>query len=183
MLVIFFIILLFLILRPTNQISSFTKERTQLLKALLPFGVIVHHFFKIHEVSFWSDDTQSLGSYIVAVFFFISGYGLSNKRIIKKESIGAKYILCQIKRLFLPLLFVAIIFHSLNYWLNGAHLDYIDVCHKWLLGAPPLPYTWFIMTYISIIVLYVLSCRFTRFGGGCFILPFDIHHGRKQSLQ
>lgn len=173
MLLLSIIILLSIILHPANCITAFTKEHSHTLKALLPFGVIIHHFYKIHNVPFITDDTQSLGSYIVAIFFFISGYGLSYKRATKKDFLGMKQLLMQINRLLVPLFLVAILYHSFNYWLNGVSFDYMNAFYNWMLGAPPLPYTWFVMTYISLLFLYALSCRFKRFGGGIYCLFFS----------
>ena len=158
------VILIFLVFKPARITRPFTKERSRVLKALLPIGVIIHHFFKMHEVVFITEDTQSLGSYIVAIFFFISGYGLSCK-YVKNKTVCLLYFISQMKRLFVPLLFVAVIYHSMNYLLCGVSFDYLSVAHNWILGAPPLPYTWFVMTYTSLLILFALSIKQNHWGG------------------
>ena len=54
--------------------SLFTKERTYLLKALLPYMIFIHHSH------LFDDSFHFVGIFVVALFFFISGYGLETKR-------------------------------------------------------------------------------------------------------
>lgn len=55
--------------------TDFTLDKTNLLKAILPFGIILHHIsFNASQSVLY--DFRFTGPYIVGLFFFMSGYGL-----------------------------------------------------------------------------------------------------------
>jgi hypothetical protein len=66
---------LYLVIRG-NRFSLFTKERTYLLKALLPYIIFIYH----SHLFDW--DFKITGPFVVSIFYFMSGYGLETKRIL-----------------------------------------------------------------------------------------------------
>ena len=70
------LILFFVGCFPYNQECGFPKEKTNLLKAILPFFILFHH--ANGEVLI---DFIPAGKFVVAVFFCISGYGMETKFI------------------------------------------------------------------------------------------------------
>lgn len=76
--------------------QTFSYSKTNLLKATLPFIIIFGH---IYQHTGYGSDFKVSGIYCVALFFFISGYGLE-----KKSDINLKYITTRIVKVLLPLL-------------------------------------------------------------------------------
>ena len=59
-------------------VAPFSKDRTTLLKAVLPWVIILHHLsLKTNLLG----DFNEAGVYVVGLFFYISGYGLEKKRM------------------------------------------------------------------------------------------------------
>lgn len=168
MIVLSIILLLSVFLRPMHYTSVFVKDRTMIMKALLPFGVIIHHFFKYNKVCFFSDDTTSLGYYIVAVFFFISGYGLYSKICYDKFPIRWLYVVNHVIKLIIPLMITTLAYHILNYFILGIVPNLSYMLHDLKTGAPPLPYTWFVITYIYLLIIFKIYSNINR--GGILLL-------------
>ena len=59
-------------------VNPFSKDRTTLLKAVLPWVIILHHLSLRTNLL---GDFNEAGVYVVGLFFFISGYGLEKKKV------------------------------------------------------------------------------------------------------
>ena len=91
-----------------KDFDFFTKEKTYFLKAMLPYMIFVVH-------SHLLDWDFSKGFYIVALFFFMSGYGLETKRIVGgARSINNRFFLNVLRKLIIPLVVPIIIFLTLR---------------------------------------------------------------------
>ena len=66
---------------------------TDFLKAILPFGIVITHYIPLYGY-----DTLLLGESIVAMFFFMSGYGLS----MSKKKITKYLVIQRVSRLLVP---------------------------------------------------------------------------------
>lgn len=170
MIELFSLLILFLCVSFSPQVNKFGKERTVFLKAFLPLGVIIHHYFKGNELQFFTSDTQNLGQYVVSVFFFISGYGLTCKVKNEISAMSWKYVVQHIIKLFIPLLIVAIIYNMLNYFVDNVGFSINKAVNDLKIGTPPLPYTWFVMTYIWLLLMFKISLYFKHHYGGVLFL-------------
>lgn len=105
----------------------------------------------IHHSGFlYNEDFKETGVYVVALFFFISGYGLENKRLNNK--VNVKGLRVSLKKLIVPLVIPIIIYTLLK--LTVFHVSphaFLDSLYKYQII---LPYTWFIIT------LAILYCIF-----------------------
>ena len=96
-------IYLFFCSKITNFIPSyFSIEKTNVLKAILPFGIIVHHISFNFPQNILLNDFHFTGPYIVGIFFFISGYALEFQ--YNKNKISLNELVRRIKK-YLFLLF------------------------------------------------------------------------------
>ena len=79
-------ILMLLALCFKGGLGTFDKSHTAILRAVIPFGIIIHHISQGQGIC---SDFLTFGPYGVGLFFFISGYGLQAKyelkRVIVKE--------------------------------------------------------------------------------------------------
>ena len=124
---------------------SFSLEKTKLLKALLPFFIILHHCSSI----FGGMSDFKNGAFILAIFFFISGYGLQVK--VESNVFNLKYIIRRIVKLLTPIIIPAVIFALLLYYIDKEQfIAFYTNFKSWNIL---LPFTWFIS---KLIVLYFL---------------------------
>lgn len=132
----------------------FDVNHSKILKAVLPYGVILGHISAYNSQHF---NIAIIGSFIVGVFFFMSAYGLEFKRqngLIKFKDIGSR-----LSKLLLPLLIPALLyicvllFQDYNAWsviLNNFYT------YQFI-----LPFTWFIiiLSFFYIIFYIALSIQ------------------------
>ena len=143
------IILSLLFVARGRRFSLFIKERTYLLKAFLPYMIFVHHSH------FFDGDFYYVGAFVVAIFFFMSGYGLETKRIVGgAEIINNRYLVNALKKLIAPLIFPIIVFLLLRLYSVPFSVVLDEDIRKYQFI---LPYTWFVVTLIILYFLFY-SC-------------------------
>lgn len=144
-------ILLMLSILSQGGMSLFTKDRTQLLKAVLPWAVILHHLsLRTNMIA----DFNEVGVYAVGLFFFISGFGLEKKK--ERISVDITQLPNRLTKLLLPLV-VPIIFYFALIFLGGSNVTRAisNSLRDWCII---LPYTWYVLNLlIFYIIYYILS--------------------------
>lgn len=100
--------------------SNFSIEKTNLLKAVLPFGIIVHHL-SFHAPQSVLYDFRFTGPYIVGLFFFMSGYGLEYQ--YHKGKIRAYGLFHRLKKLFVPFIIPTALYVCIVFFLEGQTLQ------------------------------------------------------------
>lgn len=131
--------------------SLFTKDRTQLLKAVLPWAVILHHLsLRTNMIA----DFNEVGVYAVGLFFFISGFGLEKKK--ERISVDITQLPNRLTKLLLPLVVPIIALLVLEYLLGDNVTR--TICNSLRDWCIILPYTWYVLNLlIFYICYYVLS--------------------------
>lgn len=130
----------------------FSKSKSELLKVILPFFIILHHTSN-ESLS----DFIPVGKYVVALFFFISGYGLEAKRVVVSPQLF--HLFERLKKLLLPVIAPMLLSISIQYAKGQNICDYI--CSSIFSFSFPLPNSWFIMILALLYVAYY-SLAFTR---------------------
>ncbi len=135
----------------SSKDKTFNIQRSKLLKAILPYGIILGHISAYNINVF---NVAIVGSFIVGVFFFISAYGLECKRQAENIKIGG--LLSRLFKLLLPLvvpIFLYIDLLVLNKY--NAELIITENLRNYQLI---LPFTWFIIILaIFYAFFYVIS--------------------------
>lgn len=128
----------------------FSKEKTACLKAVLPFFIIAVH-------SQFIDSPSTVGSCVVAAFFFISGYGLE----FKKKSLGlfgfGKHVIDLLVPAFIPIV-VYVLVEIFFLKMDANDIFERNICQYRII----LPYTWFILNFIILHALFYLTVNFVR---------------------
>ena len=142
-----FFIIIFLVF-PKKEETSFNKETTSALKAILPVLIIIHHaFISIPAVG-------EIGAIVVATFFFVSGYGLEYKRIHHQNVMGVG----RFRKLIVPIIYPAVLYLLCRFAFEGdVYGAIIDSLGKYQIIVP---YSWFIITLIQLYFLYYLASYF-----------------------
>lgn len=151
------------------KIKPFGKDKTNLLKIVLPFLVIIQH---CHVY----DDFELAGTMAVTVYFFISGYGMENKR--EQGGLNMNMLGSSLLKLLLPILFPALTYVLIKYFYLKQDWSYI-YSEFFIKSQIILPFTWFVRTLLVLYVLFtILSIyikeRWTLF---CFVIVFSMFAG------
>lgn len=134
-------------LRPSVSLTQFTMEATLPLRGVLAMGIVIHHI-SLRIVDATPDDMwifsqfQFWGAPIVAVFFFLSGYGLMVSLITKGQKYLDGFLKKRLLKIVLPLVLCSIVFEATSITLWGGQIA--DFRKDW----PFLPNCWFCVTII-----------------------------------
>lgn len=126
---------------------QFSKQATVPLRGLLATGIVLHHLsLRLVEASpdcswIWSQ-FSFWGAPIVAVFFFLSGYGLMVSLITKGQKYLDGFLKKRLLKIVLPLVLCSIVFEVISITLWGGQIA--DFRKDW----PFLPNCWFCVTII-----------------------------------
>lgn len=126
---------------------QFSKQATVPLRGLLAIGIVLHHLsLRLVEASpdchwIWSQ-FSFWGAPIVAVFFFLSGYGLMVSLITKGQKYLDGFLKKRLLKIVLPLVLCSIVFEATSITLWGGQIA--DFRKDW----PFLPNCWFCVTII-----------------------------------
>lgn len=109
---------------------QFSKQATVPLRGLLATGIVLHHLsLRLVEASpdcpwIWSQ-FSFWGAPIVAVFFFLSGYGLMVSLITKGQKYLDGFLKKRLLKIVLPLILCSIVFEatSITLW-EGKTADF-----------------------------------------------------------
>ena len=114
--------------------------------------IILHHIAMRTETGVIFPLFVHMGSFAVAFFFFLSGYGLQKSYIIKSEYYKKEFLLKRIPTVLIPYIIITAI-----YWLwylsLGHYYSIKDIIHSFIVGEPIAIYSWFI---INILFFYIV---------------------------
>lgn len=137
-----------------NSYSLFTKDRTYLIKALLPYMIFVYH----SHLYDW--DFKLAGAFVVAIFFFMSGYGLETKRIMGgAKSIDSRFLVKALRKLIIPLFVPITFFLILRLFSVPFSVILEENFRKYQLI---LPYTWFVVTLIILYFFFYIAVAISK---------------------
>lgn len=139
---------------------QFSKQATVPLRGLLATGIVLHHLsLRLVEASpdcswIWSQ-FSFWGAPIVAVFFFLSGYGLMVSLITKGQKYLDGFLKKRLLKIVLPLVLCSIVFEAISITLWGGQIA--DFRKDW----PFLPNCWFCVTIIIYyFAFYIIALLF-----------------------
>lgn len=140
---------------------QFSKQATVPLRGLLATGIVLHHLsLRLVEASpdcswIWSQ-FSFWGAPIVAVFFFLSGYGLMVSLITKGQKYLDGFLKKRLLKIVLPLVLCSIVFEAISITLWGGQIA--DFRVDW----PFLPNCWFCITIIIYYIAFYITGLFLK---------------------
>lgn len=143
-------------IRPSVSLTPFTMEATLPLRGVLAMGIVIHHI-SLRIVDATPDDMwifsqfQFWGAPIVAVFFFLSGYGLMVSLITKGQKYLDGFLKKRLLKIVLPLVLCSIVFEATSITLWGGQIA--DFRKDW----PFLPNCWFCVTIIIYYIAFYIT--------------------------
>ena len=150
-----------------------SKEYTNCLKGICAIVVVIHHLYQYTNFcagTYFGEILQFSGSLAVAMFFFLSGYGLM------ASSAKEKYLKHFFVNKFLPLYcfyVVLIVLYSFWTWLLEKRIVIEEIMQSFLFGRTVVTNGWYIQAILVAYLLYL--CSFKLFHTGWLqILTFGI---------
>ncbi|AQX04960.1 acyltransferase [Elizabethkingia meningoseptica] len=142
-----------------NKYFPFTVQASSSLKGILSILIILSHINFHADLPVFLTITHWSGTK-VALFFFISGYGLMASYQKKEENYLNNFLSKRIWNIIKPLLLITILFLAFNYLDTGVWMSNIfsDLLIK---GNTPLPYSWFAYAIIIFYLLFYIVFRFS----------------------
>lgn len=141
-----------------NQKDYLSKDYTIYLKGILALIVVFCHlqFNRVNFVGF--KIFNYVGDFAVALFFFLSGYGLISQYLKK----GDLYLQDFLKKRVLKIIIIYIFFifiYSIYYYLNGTFMSFSFIVTYFLDKKLIVSHSWYI---IDILLLYLLFYIFAK---------------------
>lgn len=148
-------------------LNSFSREATIPLRGLLALMVVFGHLAVLVDLPWVS--WIGYGTPAVAVFFFMSGYGLERSYEKKGVAYLGSFVRNSVRKLLVPLILLSALYLVCRAIL-GQDWSFIRpfVCS----GETPLPHSWYVYALFAAYLVYyvVWSCVSERFRIGVFVL-------------
>lgn len=145
-------------------------EKCNCLRGMLAVFIVLHHMSEKISGGYLFPQLQHLGYLIVAVFFFLSGYGLMVSYQKKGEAYFKGYWKNRIGYLLVVYLIVSVIY-LIYFNIVGQSIGLIQFAKSFISGYPTATFSWYIIVQLLfyVIFLFVFSiCK--RFNNGLKIL-------------
>lgn len=159
-----FIIFIFLwlsisLVKPTKELKSFSVETLLPLRGVLAVFIVLHHCVLRTDgagadVPWVLSQFSFMGAPVVAVFFFLSGYGLTRSLKNKGEAYLHGFLHKRLSKILIPLVLCSIVYSLVNITILGGQFS--NIKQDW----PFLPNCWFCVTIaVYYLAFYILARR------------------------
>lgn len=142
-----------------SLLHDFDVSNTLPLRGVLAVIIVCHHLGLIYPNDPIGAFTK-FGAPTVAVFFFISGYGLTVSLIKRGEKYLDGFLWHRLSKI-LPVFLTLTIAYAL-YLCFGRGMSVGKIVHDCTKGSFPLPDSWFIYAIIYLYVVFYAACRASR---------------------
>ncbi|MCM1140009.1 MAG: acyltransferase family protein [Muribaculum sp.] len=129
------------------------------IKGILAILIITHHVsfrYLNHPII---GQFNCFGTIVVAIFFFLSGYGLTKSLSNKGIGYIDNFLPQRLQKL-LPSFMLATILWILYELSSNKDLDWFAT--RMINGNPPLPTSWFVLAIIYFYFAFYISCKFGK---------------------
>lgn len=142
-----------------SDFAEFTRNKTDVLKAILPFLIIIHH------THVFDNEFYYVGAFVVSIFFFISGYGLETKRI--KKGFNYSDLWPSLRKLIVPIIIPATLYLLCQALIENASCQEIiaEIAQYQVI----LPYTWYVLTLIILYIVFITLSSYCKLRSDLFL--------------
>lgn len=164
-LLIFFLIAIGLSLHPVRHekfnSAYLSVENTTALRGILAITIVLHHISEKISVAVLFQQLVHTGYMIVALFFFLSGYGI----IVQYKKKGDAYLKGFWKKrilyLFLIFILVTLVYYPFHCW-RGKEMGLAAIKDFFINGHPIATNSWYIVVQIALYIILWISFQFSR---------------------
>lgn len=170
MILLFIVLALAYILFRSGNNEVFTKGRSDVLKALFPFAIILGHVYHLYPNGFFQD-MRWAGPYVVGLFFLMSGYGLEYKW--EHGGINGAGLRKRLKALLIPVVLPLALYLVLDVVKGNEVLA--EIVSELKGFSLVLPCSWFVLALLVLyLIYYLLRPLVVRKGRFAFALGVSI---------
>ena len=139
-----------------RKTEGFGLDSSLCLRGIMVLLVVFHHL-PADENSAVAYFQSACGRYAVALFFFMSGYGLMTQYVRKgKEAVMQGYLVRRYTKLLLPWLVAELLF----YLAGGCSVAWEDIAENFRTGESIVPFGYFVEELAVFYLLYWVAYRF-----------------------
>jgi putative acyltransferase len=156
------LIALLFILIPYKNIDFLEKENTNSLRGLLVFGIIFTHIAAKVNSGYHFANFRYIGTYLVAVYFFLSGYALYFQFENKEDYLNG-FLRKRFLKILIPYFWVNLLYLLVYFWLwrNEINLEYFK--NLIIKGGTLVSHSWFIIVILAFyLIFYFAYSKFER---------------------
>lgn len=144
--------------------NYFDKAHTDRLKGIAAVLIVIHHLYQQTAVTthwgFLSPVLQYFGYGLVAVFFFVSGYGITFSAN-KKQDYIQHFLRRRVLPLFLLYVFLMLLYVLTNWILNDTVPSSWQLIKSFFIGSTLVCHGWFFQSIILFYLCFWMSWRLT----------------------
>jgi len=144
-----------------------SAESGKYLRGLLALTIVFHHLAQYNKGFILLPIFSKLGYLTVSVFFFLSGFGMMKKHILR-ENYGRQFLLRRLPAILIPYLLANGVYWIKNLLL-GKVLTIGDILYRFRIGDPIVEASWYIISTLALYIgFWLLMCICKRkFGWMC----------------
>lgn len=141
-----------------------TKKETIYVKAICSILIVLHHLSQRIGINIITLPYIEVGKYSVAMFLFISGYGLM-KSLKNNNKYLSNFIVNRVFTIYMPFVIVNIIMILIN-WTGGFKYSFVNII-EYTLGIKLIDATmWFIIFIIASYFIFYIIFKFLDINKG-----------------
>lgn len=150
------LIALLFILIPHKNVDFLGKENTNSLRGLLVFGIIFTHIAAKVNSGYHFVNFRYIGTYLVAVYFFLSGYALYFQ-FENKEGYLNGFLRKRFLKILIPYFWVNLFYLLVYFWLwrNEINLEYLK--NLIIRGGTLVSHSWFIIVILAFYLIFYFA--------------------------
>lgn len=151
----------FAYLLPKNSRDYLNPASTNGLKGILAIGIILHHLSQEVTTGDVFTNFAYMGSYIVSIFFFLSGYGLYVQNSKSKTYLD-NFFRKRLLKILVPFISIWMIYLIYRIGVNKESINFNYFIKLFTVGKTVIYNGWFIDVIILIYILFYLSFKFVE---------------------
>lgn len=141
-----------------RKIRTFSVNATKKLQVVLACFIVLAHLSQMLHVPYLRLCT-SCGGVAVALFFFISGYGLISGLLYKENYLG-NFLNKRAGKILIPFVIASILYLCILF-INGKNIKGVDISVlHWDFFI--LPYSWYVEQIIVLYMIFYITNRFVQ---------------------
>lgn len=149
------------LLFPKNEKDYLDIKSTQGLKGILALGIIFHHLSQWVTTGSEFSNFSYMGTYIVSIFFFLSGYGLYIQNENKEKYLDG-FLVKRLSKILGPFFTICFIYLIYRVVINKETIDINYFTKLFTAGTTVIYNGWFIDVIIMLYLLFYLSFRIAK---------------------
>lgn len=151
--------------KPIKDVDEgyFSQQTCRRLKGLFALVVVLHHLSLEIEDGWITPILKEAGIYAVAVFFFISGYGLI-VRLSENKDYLRRFVQKKVRGIIIPYLIISVVYSVARY-ISGEPYTIIQIIKSFVDGNPVALYSWYLIVCILMYGVFYLAAKATESKG------------------